>query len=45
MIEFYKENNELEKDDIVIIEGLHCLNEELTMSIERKNKFKKAIIT
>lgn len=26
--------------DIIIIEGLHGLNEELTMSIERRNKFK-----
>lgn len=27
-------------NEILIIEGLHGLNEELTMSIERKNKFK-----
>ncbi len=31
---------ELKNDDIIIIEGLHCLNEDLTMSIERRNKFK-----
>lgn len=31
---------ELKEDDVVIIEGLHCLNEELTSAIERKNKFK-----
>ena len=30
----------LEENDIVIIEGLHALNEDLTISIERKNKFK-----
>ncbi len=30
----------LGNNDIIIIEGLHGLNEELTMSIERKNKFK-----
>ena len=30
----------MKDDDVIIIEGLHCLNEELTMSIERKNKFK-----
>ena len=30
----------LNKDDIIIIEGLHALNDELTMSIERKNKYK-----
>lgn len=28
------------ENDMIIIEGLHALNEELTMSIERKNKFK-----
>ena len=33
----------LKDDDVIIIEGLHCLNEELTMSIERKNKFKMYI--
>lgn len=37
----YKNNYlQLEKDDVIVIEGLHCLNEELTMSIPRKNKFK-----
>lgn len=37
----YKNNYiKLKEDDVIIIEGLHCLNEELTMSIERKNKFK-----
>lgn len=30
----------LEENDVVIIEGLHALNEDLTISIERKNKFK-----
>ncbi len=30
----------LEKDDIIIIEGLHCLNEELTSSVAKENKFK-----
>ena len=30
----------LEENDIVIIEGLHALNEDLTISIERRNKFK-----
>lgn len=30
----------LEKGDIIIIEGLHGLNEELTLSIDRKQKFK-----
>lgn len=28
------------KEDIIIIEGLHGLNDDLTISIERKNKFK-----
>ncbi len=27
-------------DDVIIIEGLHGLNDDLTISIERKNKFK-----
>ncbi len=31
---------QLGNNDIVIIEGLHALNEKLTSSIERKNKFK-----
>lgn len=30
----------LEKNDILIIEGLHCLNEKLTASIPKENKFK-----
>lgn len=30
----------LEKDDILIIEGLHCLNEKLTQSIPKENKLK-----
>jgi uridine kinase len=38
--EFNKNYIKLKDDDVIIIEGLHCLNEELTMSIERKNKFK-----
>jgi len=30
----------LNKDDIIIIEGLHCLNEEVSKNIEKKNKYK-----
>lgn len=30
----------LEKNDILIIEGLHCLNEKLTQSIPKENKLK-----
>ncbi len=30
----------LEKEDVLIIEGLHCLNDDLTMSIDRSNKYK-----
>lgn len=41
--EFNKNYIKLKEDDVIIIEGLHCLNEELTMSIERKNKFKMYI--
>lgn len=35
-----KESIKLENKEILIIEGLHALNEELTYSIEKKNKFK-----
>lgn len=38
--EFKKRWIQLHENDILIIEGLHCLNEELTSSIPRKNKFK-----
>ena len=37
----YKKNYlQLKEDDICIIEGLHAINDVLTMSIEKKNKFK-----
>lgn len=38
--EYRKKYLQIGENDIIIIEGLHGLNEELTMSIERKNKFK-----
>ncbi|MBP3765884.1 MAG: nucleoside kinase [Bacilli bacterium] len=38
--EYRGKSLKLEENDIVIIEGLHALNEDLTISIERKNKFK-----
>ena len=38
--EYKKKWLQLHDNDIVIIEGLHAINEELTMWIERKNKFK-----
>ena len=38
--EYKKKWLQLEENDIIIIEGLHAINEELTMSIERTNKFK-----
>lgn len=38
--EYKKKWLQLKENDIVIIEGLHAINEELTMSIERKYKFK-----
>ncbi len=38
--EYKKRYLQLEKNDILIIEGLHGLNEKLTSSIKRKNKFK-----
>ncbi len=31
---------QIKEDDVLIVEGLHGLNEELTVSIERKHKFK-----
>lgn len=30
----------LGKDDILVIEGIHCLNEKLTLSLPRESKFK-----
>ena len=38
--EFKKRYLQLEEKDILIIEGLHALNDELTHSIKRKNKYK-----
>ena len=38
---YYKGNTiKLEQEDILIMEGIHCLNEELTKSIPRQNKYK-----
>ena len=31
---------QIKENDIIIIEGLHALNDELTIAVERKNKFK-----
>ena len=38
--EYKGKNLHLEEDDMIIIEGLHGLNEDLTGSIERNKKFK-----
>ena len=38
--EYVNDGMKLNENEILIIEGLHALNEELTYSIERKNKFK-----
>ncbi len=38
--EYLGKELKLDEDDILIIEGLHCLNEELTKSIPRENKYK-----
>lgn len=38
--EFHKNYLQLGANDIIVIEGLHALNDELTMAIERKNKYK-----
>ena len=38
--EYNKRYAQLGEDDIIIVEGIHALNETLTMSIDRKNKYK-----
>ena len=38
--EYNKKYLKLEENDIIVIEGLHALNDELTVAIDRKNKFK-----
>ena len=38
--EFKNHYLQLEENDVIIMEGLHALNEELTLSIPRKNKYK-----
>ena len=37
----YKGNTlKLEKDDILVIEGIHCLNEKMTYTLPKESKFK-----
>ena len=37
----YKGNTlQIAKDEVIVLEGIHCLNEELTYSIPREKKFK-----
>ncbi|MCI9234023.1 MAG: nucleoside kinase [Bacilli bacterium] len=38
--EFHKNYLQLGENDIIVIEGLHALNDELTMAIDRRNKYK-----
>lgn len=38
--EFKKNYVQMEQNDILVIEGLHCLNEQLTEAVPRKNKYK-----
>lgn len=38
--EYKKKYVKLEENDIIIIEGIHALNEVLTQAIDRKNKYK-----
>ena len=38
--EYHGDPIKLGKNDVIIIEGLHALNEKLTLSIERRNKYK-----
>lgn len=37
--EFYEKPVKIQKDQPIVIEGIHCLNERLTPSIPRENKF------
>ncbi len=37
--EYNNDTLQIGEEDIIIIEGLHALNEELTMSIEKRNKY------
>lgn len=43
--EYKKKWLQLGENDIIVIEGLHALNDELTMAIEKENKFKIFIST
>lgn len=38
--EFHRNYLQLGENDIIVIEGLHALNDELTMAIDRRNKYK-----
>lgn len=38
--EFKNDPTALRDDNILLIEGLHCLNDEMTKKIDRKNKYK-----
>lgn len=38
--EFDKKTTKLNKNDIIVVEGLHALNEKLTSSIPKKDKYK-----
>ncbi len=38
--EFKKNYVKMDSNDVLVIEGLHCLNEKLTSAIPRKNKYK-----
>lgn len=38
--EYHDHTLQLKDGDIIIIEGLHALNDELTMAIDRRNKYK-----
>ena len=38
--EYHGNYLKVDKNDVIIIEGLHGLNDDLTMSIDRRNKFK-----
>lgn len=38
--EYKKKWLQLKENDIIVIEGLHAINEDLTLSVDRKNKFK-----
>lgn len=38
--EYTRKPIKMERDNVLLVEGIHCLNEEMTKSIKRENKYK-----